>query len=426
MTKIDKTYVTFLLLLQVNFFDIFPLGETITGAISGYSQKKLMLVVVIIYCIVSKLGTINTQSTPPSFFGLSISLLLSMVIAITILSAGTYYQSLLSTFLTSYYFFILLLYFPLRKCLSSSDAVYWLVSIVSKFGFWMAFIKIIQSGAKSFFNVNIFSLNATIDAASSDSMRFTFLHFIRLASASDFVFFSLILLIIGSLIFKENFISLKFWTVFITDLFYIIVIGQTRMYILMSVLAIVAMLFIKLRTSDRSNNLILFIIFSVIGGAITAFLISRISLTNGSRAISLSIRQDAIKYFLSNINYNGFYGFGFARDDLYGYLIHGSTLLWWGGTIQSGYNYDDVGIFGFLAIFGYSSMPFFVVFLIQALKSIINSKYKLLSLLIVLVIFMSMGSLSLFNPQRIMYLPFYLAILCWLTRANGGKNETGY
>ena len=140
MTKIDKTYVTFLLLLQVNFFDIFPLGETITSAISGYSQKKLMLVVVIIYCIVSKLGTINTQSTPPSFFGLSISLLLSMVIAITILSARTYYQSLFSTFLTSYYFFILLLYFPLKKCLSSSDAVYWLVSIVSKFGIWMSFI----------------------------------------------------------------------------------------------------------------------------------------------------------------------------------------------------------------------------------------------------------------------------------------------
>ena len=424
MDKIDKIFITILLLLQVNFFDIFPLGELITSTVSGYSQKKLMLVIVIIYFIVSKLLTINSQSARTSFFGLSIFLLLSMVIVITFLSAKTYNQSILSTFLTSYYFFIILLYFPIKKSLKSFQAMYWLLSIVSMFGFWMSLIKIVQSVAKSFLNVNLFSLNASVDAVSSNPMRFTFLHFVRLASASDFVFFSLILLMIGSFIFKEHFTNLNFWTLFITDVFYIVVIGQTRMYIMMTAVTVAIMLFIKLRSRDKSNNLILFTIFIVLGSAVTAFLISKVDLTIGDRAISLSIRRDAINYFIRNINYNGFYGFGFARDDLYGYLVHGSTSLWWGGIIQSGYNYDDVGLFGFLAIFGYLSIPFFIVFFFQALKSILNSKFKLLSLLVVLVIVMSLVSTSLFNPQRILYLPFYLAILCWFAKSNGGKNET--
>jgi hypothetical protein len=424
MTKIDKIFITFLLLLQVNFFDIFPLGEAITNSVSGYSQKKLMLVVIILYCIVSKLMTIHSQSTLPSFFGLSIFLLVAMVIAITFLSAKIYNQSIVSTFLTSYYFLIILLYYPIRTSLKNSEAMYWLVTIVSKFGFWMALIKIVQSGVKSFVGINVFSLNASVDAISLNSMRFTFLHFVRLPSASDFVFFSLILLMIGSFIFKGRFTGLKFWTVFAVDIFYILIIGQTRMYIGMTAVVVAVMLFINLRSGDKSNNLILFIIFVIVGGVVTVFLISRIDLTNGDRAVSLTIRRDAINYFMSNINYNGFYGFGFARDDLYGFLIHGSTTLRWGGIIQSGYNYDDVGIFGFLAIFGYLSIPFFIIFLSQALKSILESKFKLVSLLTLLFIIMSLGSISLFNPQRIMYLPFYLAILCWLAKVNGGKNET--
>lgn len=419
MNKVDKVFITILLLLQVNFFDIFPISQAVTSSISGYSQKKLMLVIVLIYCVVSQLIKINKRENIPSFFGLSIFTLLFIVLIVTCYSAKTYSQSIVSTFLTSYYFLIILLYYPIKRSIINASSLYWLINIVSKFGFWVSFIKIAQSGLKSFFNINIFALNTTIDSASSESMRFTFLHFVRLPSSSDFVFFSMVLLIIGFVLFKKQLMNLKFMSIFIIDIFFIIVIGQTRMYILMVALILALMLFTFLKSGNKVNDLLLLTTFLVIGCTVIMLLTFRLDLTNGDRAVSLTIRQGAISYFLNNINYNGFYGFGFARDDLYGYLIHGTTTLWWGGIMQSGYNYDDVGVFGFLAIFGYSGILFLIIYLSQILLAFLKSNLKILSFLVLLVLVMSMGSLSLFNPQRIMYLPFYLSILCLFANQRG-------
>ncbi|MFR6665833.1 MAG: hypothetical protein ACLUQX_06775, partial [Thomasclavelia spiroformis] len=82
------------------------------------------------------------------------------------------------------------------------------------------------------------------------------------------------------------------------------------------------------------------------------------------------------------------------------------------------FNYDDVGIFGFLAIFGLIGVFIMFIYSLSLMLAFTYSRNKFITFMIYVYIFGSWTSLSLFDPQRIFYLPVLLALLDFLTNEN--------
>lgn len=410
MKKIDKFFIIICLLIQVNLFDVLDLTNTALSAVMAYSQKKLLLAVIIIYSIFSPFFYRIKQEYQEHFFTFFVWLFVitsSLVILFTALRMD---QTVLSTFFIGYNSFIILLYFPLRRALSDRKSVEYFVQLIGIFAFCFAISKTIQSYILGHTGRSILFLNSTLDVSSARSMVKNYFGFIRLASATDFVFFAFLLMIVfvrlGYKIFTKK-VNLLMLTVYVIYLFFV---GQTRIYImlLLLILGIVILIKLKDKISFGVISVLLFII-AIPVPLMIAYIVNLLFFKETSRLISLSIRQGAIKYYLDNILYNGWFGFGFARDDVYNNLIH-STYMTGDGQIIS-FNYDDVGIIGFLAQFGISGIINMIVYLSSLLIAFIRSSRKFANLLLLSFILGSWVSVSLFDPQRSFYLPILLAIV---------------
>lgn len=410
MKKIDKFFIIICLLIQVNLFDVLDLTNTALSVVMTYSQKKLLLVVVIIYSIFSLFFYRRKQEYQEHFFTFFVWLFVitsSLVILFTALRMD---QTVLSTFFIGYNSFIILLYFPLRRALSDRKSVEYFVQLVGIFAFCFAISKTIQSYILGHTGRSILFLNSTLDVSSARSMVKNYFGFVRLASATDFVFFAFLLMIVfvglGYKIFTKK-VNLLMLTVYVIYLFFV---GQTRIYLmlLLLILGIVILIKLKDKISFGVISVLLFII-AIPVSLMIAYIVNLLFFKETSRLISLSIRQGAIKYYLDNILYNGWFGFGFARDDVYNNLIH-NTYMTGDGQIIS-FNYDDVGIIGFLAQFGISGIINMIVYLSSLLIAFIRSSRKFANLLLLSFILGSWASVSLFDPQRSFYLPVLLAIM---------------
>lgn len=138
------------------------------------------------------------------------------------------------------------------------------------------------------------------------------------------------------------------------------------------------------------------------------FIIS-IMFGNSSRGISLSIRQEAIKYYVQNISLHKWFSMGFVRDDLFSDLVH-NTHIDFAGNIYS-YNYDDVGMIGLIAQYGWLGVLDITIYFLTTVSIFIKSHSKYLFLIVFVLLFGSWISTSLFDPQRILYLPILLVLV---------------
>lgn len=413
LKSIDKFFLCIFLLLQVNFFDLINIRTTFLNSVTSYSQKKLLLLLILSYCFIKLLENKKIEKGNTYHFRAFVLILLTTVIAVVIGTVFNYNQGLISTILVAYYFFVLLLYFPLS--MEFSDWTVWkdAIRLFMFFSTVYSVLKLMQSFVLLKYGRLIFYLNNNLDYDTAMQLRFNIWKFTRIPSISDFIAISILLMLVYKISIGKVFSNRKDIIVLFVNFICLFVVGQVRGYLILFLLILIFYLSEKMMTrfSRGINSIVGFIILII--GATFAFLVIDKIFSSDSRAISTEIRFSSYTYYLNHLFENDWFSLGFARDDLYYNLIHGTYLNGDGQIISA--NFDDLGIIGFIGRFGLIGIFDMIVYLIALISSFINSKNKNATILIFVFVFGSCISLSLFDPQRIFYLVFIMALLDFLT-----------
>lgn len=118
MKYINRFLFLLLLLLQVNFFDLFSLGDQFMR-LNDYTNKLLSLLIIILMLIVNLIFT-NKVVVKNTGFGFPIFITIVGFVLVYIGSAYAYSESFTSIFKVSYYYLILLLFFALLNSQKSA------------------------------------------------------------------------------------------------------------------------------------------------------------------------------------------------------------------------------------------------------------------------------------------------------------------
>lgn len=414
MKKIDKIFFMIFLLFQVNFFDFLDTKDSILQGLASYSQKKILVLFILVYLVVRPLFIEKKENK--SYFKVFVGFTMFAWLAILFATVHIFHQGLLSTFFIGYYFLILLLYFPFSRFFVTWNVWDSVIRITAIFSVILSSTKIVQSFFLSFLHKNIFYLN-NIDYDTAIQMKFMTLGFTRIASATDFVFVATAFLIMGIILDRQIFSSKVRTCLLLVNVFYIIVIGQTRLYIILMILILSLFLlkqFIKVNGSLLTASVITVIAIPFL--FLIIMIMNKVLFSDSSRAIAFTIRLQAMQYYLDNIALNGWFSMGFARDDLFSTLIHGGSFL---------YNFDDVGMIGFVGRFGWLGVTSLAFFIVSLIMNFIRSLRKYTTFICIVILIGTSVSVSLLDPQRIFYLPLILAFMDFLTyqKISEGKNE---
>lgn len=427
LKSIDRFFLFIFLLLQVNFFDLINIRTTFLSSITSYSQKKLLLIFVLIYCFIKLFEDRGESGNNNYHFRFFIMTLLLTVIAVIFGTVFNYSQGFISTFLVGYYFFILILYFPLSKEFKNWTIWKEAIKLFIFFSTVYSILKLLQSFVLLKYGRLIFYLNSTLDYNTATQLRFNIWKFTRIPSISDFIAVSILLMLVYKILNGKIFSGRKDTIILAINFMCLFFVGQARGYLILFLL--IFMLFLSGKIITKLSKGIRFIIgfIILILGSLLAFVIINKVFSSDSRAISTEIRFSSYTYYLNHLFENGWFSLGFARDDLYYNLIHGTYLNNSGQIISA--NFDDLGIVGFIGRFGIIGILNMVIYLVSLISSFISSKSKNATIIIFIFVFGSCISLSLFDSQRIFYLTFIMSLLDFLTsegsniRIEGDKYE---
>lgn len=405
---LDKFFISFMLLLQINFFDLINTQTSFLASFTSYSQKKLLLVIAFVYMLIRSVvyGIDYRRKKNYTFF---IILFLVSWAAILLATVSIYGQPIVKTFFVSYYFLLVILYFPFSEAFSSKEAWGALIRIFSNFAFILSVLKIFQSLMISKLGKVIFFMSNN-DYITATSLRFVKLGFTRIPSPTDFVFVSLLLILLSMIVDLKLFTQWRYRLYISAYLIFIFFVGQTRSYIIMTIL--VLLLYVLWLINKHFGKDLVILTLGILTIPVLYFMIKfiiSIMFGNSSRGISLSIRQEAIKYYVQNISLHKWFSMGFVRDDLFSDLVH-NTHIDFAGNIYS-YNYDDVGMIGLIAQYGWLGVLDITIYFLTTVSIFIKSHSKYLFLIVFVLLFGSWISTSLFDPQRILYLPILLVLV---------------
>lgn len=408
MKTLDKFFISFMLLLQINFFDLINTQTSFLASFTSYSQKKLLLVVAFVYIFIRNIvyGIDYKQKKNYTFF---VILFLVSWAAILLATVITYGQSVVKTFFVSYYFLLLILYFPFSEALSSKESWGGLIRIFSNLAFILSVIKIFQSLMISKLG-KVFFFMSNNDYVTATSLRFVKLGFTRMPSPTDFVFVALLLILLSILAGLKVFTQWRYTLYIGVYVIFIFLVGQTRSYIIMTIL--VLLLYVLWLINKYFGKDLVILTLGILTVPVLYFIVKfiiSIIFGNSSRGISLSIRQEAVKYYMQNISMHKWFSIGFARDDIFSNLVHNKHIDFVGNVYS--YNYDDVGMVGLIAQYGWLGVVNIFIYFLTTINIYIKSHSKYLLLIVLVLLFGSWISTSLFDPQRILYLPLLLVLI---------------
>ncbi|SDM31238.1 hypothetical protein SAMN05216191_11183 [Paenibacillus jilunlii] len=405
MKKIYQFIVIFLLLIETNFFSLIKL-PTFISALTSYHTKQLTLIVCLFSFVLWFLFEKMSRHTVSRYYNTPIVIFLFSTIVISIMSMLIYNQSILSVLRVSYFYYIILLFYFLSYfCWKDKKNYHFLINSIILFGTIYSILLIVQylffkSGLDAFliFNdENLVVLSKSINP--------------RIARPADFIAFSSVLLF--SKIVTGNAFSInksKLWILLLIELIYILLVSQTRMYIIALLISFsISVLFIKRRNQGMSIVVYIIlvpVIFLMANDSLSKFFSSFMT---GDRVSSTLIRSQEILFYSRQIFSNGIIGRGFIDISSPDYVLlnHGPF-----GT----YNTSDIGIIGFLSIYGLCGGLFLVFTIRKIIRTLKNNKENALQLksieLITLCPYFLLVSLTLFytDIQRIIYLPIILTI----------------
>ncbi|KZT77553.1 hypothetical protein Nizo1840_3004 [Lactiplantibacillus plantarum] len=395
MRKVNLFIIYVIIVLQLNFYYLVPFSASYYQ-FQSYTSKYLTLLMMLALII------INVKNIPILFqkyhtfvWTEVVTLLLALVLIVV--SARKYSQSLNDTFHVGHQYFLLLLVFAMIIARFSKFDLLKIEKFITWSAFFVSCLLLLQA---VLYPKGITFLQFQ-DVSAIQPAQFLF-GIPRIAQASDFVSFSI--LIIAFSFVDSHYLKTAYKLILPFDLLYIVLVGQTRMYMILDVIIVVTAILLVFLKKDVNfgfivGMLLLAAMIMVVPSVFKHFV-------TGSRSVSYSVRMEAYNFYLSVMPHNTLLGIGFpgsAQD----YILHGNLL-----TIL-GYQYylDDLGIFGFYVQFGVSAIIVLIAFIVETFRGWYRTDNKQVMFLSFVYIGISSISLSLLNPQRIIYMAAILFII---------------
>lgn len=402
LVKLNKFFILLILFLQVDFFSLLRNNQTFF-VWNSYQKKYLAVVLIIVLYIINTVNDSIQEKKKYDYFRTPIYFGIVAMVLVFIGSIMTYSQSLGATVRVASYLLIPLLYFPLKSIFDNVQGFNFISNSIINVGIVYAVLLNLQFvmykiAGVLFLDTGVYGLN--IDMTSGG---------FRIAKPADFISFSLLFLCLRIYSHSENNI-LKNFTFVLIDFFFIIFVSQTRMYVIISALLIIILLVV------RSKGLLKYFVFvySALFAILSIFAIPSVlnSFTTGNRSESFSIRSGEIPYYFDKIFLHKWFGIGFPDQSIYGYIVNGpySTSLAYLYNQYVSYSLDDVGLLGYVATFGIIGFLILIIYIYKFITLIRMSVDKTPIMMICLYLLISAITLSIFDIQRILYLPIILYI----------------
>lgn len=406
MKKLYKLFIVFLLLLEVNFFSVFSLPDWIIN-LNSYHRKKLILFLVILF-LMTVLG-----KKIKLYFLKNVILFCIFFIFINLISMLVYNQYPLELFEINYYYWIILLYIPLSYLFIKNHEYYdFFQKMMIIFGTLYSLLLILEYLSLNFGLPNILVFNENTLVLLSGNGNF------RIARPADFIAFSTLYLLYNIYIKEHN---KKFIICLMFNLFYIFVISQTRIY-----MVAISVIILVLLIQKRNIKNIIFINLPILLAGIIIFSYGNSlqkfynSFVSGDRLESTTTRLQEFKFFSNQLFNNVVFGRGFVSSS----NPEGNYLNFGEGFI---FNSSDIGLIGFLSVFGILGIIFLVLLIKKICKGYIflkkhKSKNFILYKIICIYSLFTLTSTFYFDIQRILYLPLLLSTLEYLLHIKADKN----
>lgn len=399
-TKINivfqKGLYLFLLLLQVNFFNLF--GTQNFYQINSDNSKVLVLFFVAASVIIWFPVALNvffkaTGQKKKSFNWLIISFLLCWV-AVLLGSSNVYQMPLRKAFNLSYYYPIVVYFFPFAW-LVKNDFSFVLTSL-KLFAYVDLLILLLQD--------IVLSINGRLFLSFDPFGQQMFMDSSRIVAGTDFLLFACFIIVLSRKL-KHTLPSYIEVMFFLGLVFHLLLFARSRMFLLLVIAILtVAIFFNSSKGFTKPVRLIFYLFCSTGLLALMNMLISKMNFFSGDRASSGQVRLQAIAYYLNNLRINGWFGFGFTPF---------SDQIGGGGQgVDGGVFYtSDVGMIGFIAIFGVLGILFIILFLSSFVRFLHNFGDLSAKLIVIVYIFGQWISLSSFDISRILIFPIALGFL---------------
>lgn len=392
----QKTLYIMLLLLQVNFFNLF--GNDDFYQINSDNSKQLILFLVAASIIIWSPLALNSlfkekgQLKQP-FTWLVVSFLICWV-AVLFGSASAYQITVRKAFNLSYYYPIVAYFFPFT----------WLVK--KDFSFVLKTFKFFAYLDLLFLLIQdiTLGLGGSLFLSFDPFGQQMFMNTGRIVAGTDFLALACFVVVLGRKL--KHTLPTYLETMFLSGLlFHLLLFAKSRMFLLLVIAILaVAVFFNSSKKFTTSVRLVFYSVCSIGMLALMNTLISKMNFFSGDRAASGQVRLQAIAYYINNLGFNKWFGFGFTPF---------SDQIGGGGQgVDGGIFYtSDVGMIGFAAIFGLLGLAFIVLFLASFLRFLRSFGDFSSKLIVSVYIFGSWISLSSFDISRILIFPMALGFL---------------
>ncbi|KLI76842.1 MULTISPECIES: hypothetical protein [Lacticaseibacillus] len=392
----QKALYLILLLLQVNFFNLF--GNQNFYQINSDNSKILILFLVAASVLIWSPVALNTilktkEWAKQPFTWLVVSFLLCWI-AVLFGSSSAYQITLRKAINLSYYYPIVAYFFPFAWLVKTD--FHFVLKTFKLFAYVELLLLLIQD--------LILSLGGELFLSFDPFGQQMFMTSGRIVAGVDFLLFACFVIVLERKLkhTPPSYLEVMF---FFGLVFHLLLFSKGRMYLLLvTALLTVAVFFNSSKRFTIPVRLIFYSFCSVFLLALMDILISKMNFFSGDRAASGQIRLQAIAYYLSNLGINKWFGFGFTPffDQIGG----------GGQGVDGGVFYtSDVGMIGFIAIFGFLGILFAILFLSSFIRFLRTFGDFSAKFIVIVYIFGSWISLSSFDISRILIFPMALGFL---------------
>lgn len=386
--------VAFLILSETFFLGILKIPNAIYNVL-GYKTKIFLSVICIFLLLIYLLYWQNKKGKPKQNFSFFVILFEIFVIVIALFSSGIYHQSFGESFRMSYFYVILLSYFFFNIYFIKFHKFEFFSNFFILMGFFYSTALILQVLVLKF--VHFIFLNFSEKTIGLLEYRD---YGIRISKPTDFIVFALLLVLVKIILDKgNNLINYLCISVFYC---YIIFISMTRISILMSTSMIIFVILLKIGRKHRWFSFLLINAFTI-SALLSSETIYNLLFQNSARQNSLTIRTNALTFFSDQIFDNIVFGRGFPSDNLYYYLNHG---------VEGRFFVTDMGILGFFSIFGALGIISITILFLKIFSIIKkgDKKFRGVTILLAGYLILSLPTMFLFDPQRILFLVLLLSL----------------
>jgi hypothetical protein len=409
MKKVINSIIVLILLLEVRFFYIIKLPKIIEG-FNNYNNKMIILIM-IIFLISIMIVTNKFRKTKNYKFNTHIWSLSCLICIQLIYSYYKYNQGIKSLILSSYFFFIIFMYYILINFLDDRKEFEKVINTMIIFSLILSIEFLIQGlvyqiSGKMFLNISEIS-----DSVGGIYIRNNRL---RLTQPSTLISFCVILSYSRFFIAKNKFIKLINLFNIVFGICYLNFVCQTRILLIVVIVSVVSMSIFKSEKSIVKKIMMSILIMSIMifvlnMDASREFLSSFNSSENSG---SVYARKEAIEYYFTIIKQNPINAMGLIYEVTGNYLyyvLHG----------PQGYLFTtDVGILGLWTMLGTFGLIWYISFIMKIIKLTFGSgkKYnnsinKMENIGVIVFLISTSFTLIITDPQRIILLPFVMVIV---------------